>query len=192
MSAISRIIAVFQVILGHHPMGRLIDLTGQRFGRLAVIGRAENDRRGKYMWLVICACGNEKVVSGHNLRSGRTSSCGCFHRQGLRERNLRHGHAVPGKRTPEYMTYLGAKARCSRPKHQDWPNYGGRGVEFRFKSFGEFLTHLGPRPAGLTLDRINNEGHYQTGNCQWATRKQQANNRRPRRKPGQMALPFAA
>jgi hypothetical protein len=79
---------------------------------------------------------------------------------------------------PELHIYIAAKARCTNPKNKDWKHYGGRGIKFLFKSFREFLAHIGPRPAGKTLDRIKNDGHYEPGNVRWATWKEQAANRR--------------
>jgi hypothetical protein len=79
----------------------------------------------------------------------------------------------------EMQAYCDAKRRCQNPKHKQWPGYGGRGIEFKFDSFSAFIDHIGPRPEGLTLDRINNDSHYEIGNVRWADRKTQANNRRP-------------
>jgi hypothetical protein len=82
----------------------------------------------------------------------------------------------------EYQAYANAKARCSNPNHPQWPDYGERGIQFLFESFEQFLDHVGPRPRGLTLDRIDNDSHYMIGNVRWATWDEQARNRRPRRK----------
>jgi len=86
--------------------------------------------------------------------------------------------------TPEYKAYDGAKDRCTRSTHKRWQDYGGRGIEFRFTSFEQFLAELGPRPTPEhTLDRSNNDGHYEPGNVRWATQLEQQNNRRPPQKP---------
>lgn len=74
--------------------------------------------------------------------------------------------------------YRRAKARCTNPNIMQWGDYGGRGIEFRFKSFQDFIQEIGPRPLGYTLDRINNDGHYEVGNVRWATRKEQGQNKR--------------
>lgn len=71
-----------------------------------------------------------------------------------------------------------AKSRCRNQRLPSWPNYGGRGIEFRFNSFDEFYNHIGPRPVGYTLDRIDNNGHYEIGNIRWATRSEQNLNKR--------------
>jgi hypothetical protein len=90
-------------------------------------------------------------------------------------------HAMHG--TPEYMAYHSAKARCTRPELRCWLNYGGRGIKFLFESFEQFYAELGPRPAGKTLDRRDNDGHYEPGNVRWATRSEQEKNKRRKKIP---------
>jgi hypothetical protein len=107
-----------------------------------------------------------------------------------REEKYRRERGVPvrvsgrgdstGPHRSEYNTYRSAMARCRNPKNISFAYYGGRGIEFRFASFEEFLAKLGPRPAGMLLDRIDNDGHYEPGNVRWATPGQSANNRRKR------------
>ena len=85
-------------------------------------------------------------------------------------------------RTPEYQALKGARRRCNNQNDRSYKYYGGRGIEVRFRSFDEFLAEIGPRPSPEhTLDRIDNDGHYETGNVRWATRKEQRINQRPRR-----------
>src|ERR1039458_5591494 len=81
-------------------------------------------------------------------------------------------------KTAEYRVYLGAKYRCENPRDHAYPDYGGRGVKFLFVSFEQFYAELGPRPPGLSLDRIENDGHYTPGNVRWATRTEQNRNQR--------------
>jgi hypothetical protein len=83
--------------------------------------------------------------------------------------------------TPEWRAYHDAKARCNNPRHKRFTDYGGRGIRFLFTSFDQFIANLGLRPEGLTLDRINNDGHYEPGNVRWATDEQQIKNRRTRK-----------
>lgn len=81
--------------------------------------------------------------------------------------------------TSEYNAYYNARRRCANPKAEDWKNYGGRGIEFRFKSFLEFFAELGSKPSPKhTIDRVNNNGHYEPGNVRWTTRSNQIRNRR--------------
>jgi hypothetical protein len=93
---------------------------------------------------------------------------------------LQHGYARKNqRRSPEYRSYASAKNRCTNPKNEAWENYGGRGIEFRFASFPHFLSELGPRPSlEHSLDRRNVNGHYESGNCRWATEQEQFLNRR--------------
>ena len=92
--------------------------------------------------------------------------------------NFRHGMCY----TPEYKSFKDAKARCLNVGHRKYPAYGGRGIEFRFSTFTEFYSHIGPRPSDKhSLDRTNNQGHYELGNVRWATMREQALNRRKRR-----------
>jgi hypothetical protein len=96
---------------------------------------------------------------------------------------FKHGYARKGeRRTPEYSAYDHARSRCTNPNVEGYANYGGRGIEFKFRSFQEFIGHIGPKPSPkLTLDRINNDGHYEIGNVKWSTRREQFLNSRPNR-----------
>lgn len=81
----------------------------------------------------------------------------------------------------EEKAYYDAKFRCSNPSHSRYQDWGGRGIEFKFDSFKEFYSELGPRPKGHSLDRINNDKHYQSGNVKWSTRSEQQLNKRVRK-----------
>jgi hypothetical protein len=156
------------------------DLTGQTFGRLTVIEKArEKTRDGRVQWVCSCSCGTRPViVRGHSLQSEDTRSCGCLSEEAVRARFTIHGHT--NSRT--HRSYLAAKGRCRNSNNVDFADYGGRGIEFRFKNFEQFLAELGERPEGKTLERIDNDGHYEIGNVTWATHQQQANNRRGNRR----------
>jgi hypothetical protein len=134
------------------------DLTGRRFGRLTVVSRAENGKYGQVRWLCKCSCGESICTDARNLKTGKTKSCGCFRREFSRAKAIRHGHAIKGKLSPEYISYTNAKQRCENPSHKSYRHYGGRGIEFRYASFEEFYADLGPRPPGKTLERISNHG----------------------------------
>ena len=152
------------------------DLTGKIFNRLTVIG-PDPEGSGHYYWIVRCQCGNEKSVRGKDLKRGMTQSCGC-----LRLRKCGRRRIVSVGMEREYTAYKGAKYRCTKPSTAGYKNYGGRGIEFRFTSFQQFLSHVGPKPSPAhSIDRIDNNGHYEVGNVRWATQKEQIANRRARR-----------
>jgi hypothetical protein len=156
---------------------KFIDLAGQRFGRWIVKSQAGKDKFGNSLWDCICDCGTLKAVLGHKMRSGESHSCGCLARELHRAASTTHGMSF----TPEWNSFHGAKARCTNSKSGNWTDYGGRGIEFRFKSFEEFIAEIGPRPEPkfeYSLERIDNNGHYEKGNIRWATKVQQARNRR--------------
>lgn len=92
----------------------------------------------------------------------------------------RHGNARAGAKTPEYYAWMNMRGRCNNPKADRYPRYGGRGITVcdRWQtSFENFLADMGPRPPGTTLDRKNNDGNYEPGNCRWATRTEQESNK---------------
>lgn len=93
-----------------------------------------------------------------------------------------HGESVHMNNTPEYQAYIHSRQRCNNPKNRNYPNYGGRGIEFRFESYQKFLEHLGRRPSPKhSLDRIDVNGHYEEGNVRWASSTTQARNKRNNR-----------
>lgn len=159
-----------------------IDRTGAVFGRLTVIRRAPNRGRHVY-WVCLCACGTVVEVKGDHLKSGATSSCGCFKVERTVATKTTHGHAraTTVGQSPTYQSWSSMIQRCTNPKKAKWPYYGGRGITVcdRWHTFVNFLVDMGEKPEGLTLDCIDNDGNYEPGNVRWATPTEQARNRRP-------------
>jgi hypothetical protein len=155
-----------------------VDLTGQRYGRLTVVSRAPNGSAGQARWHCRCDCGETAVVWGSSLRSGNTQSCGCLQRERASQSNSRHHMSA----SPEYVSYRRMLQRCYFPGSNRWDRYGGRGIEVceRWRGdhgFENFLADMGPKPhPRLTLERVDNDGNYDPGNCVWATYRRQALN----------------
>lgn len=157
---------------------------GKRFGRLLVIKFAGRRHRNA-LWLCQCDCGvDNKVVAQPDLQCGRTKSCGCLNREQRFQNTRTHGETVGRNQSPEYRAYHNAKSRCTNSRRKDFVDYGGRGIQFRFICFSQFLSCIGRKLSpDLELDRINNNGNYEPGNVRWASHKEQCNNRRPKCAP---------
>jgi hypothetical protein len=157
-----------------------LNLEGQRFGRLVAQSNT-GSLNGQRVWLCACDCGNAVSVRATALKSGNTSSCGCFRREDAKARFTRHDGKPNGRPTPEYAAWSLMRDRCNNPKNQSYAYYGGRGITVspRWNDFPTFLADMGARPTKLhTLDRYpNQDGNYEPENCRWATRKEQSRNR---------------
>ena len=166
---------------------RLIDLTGQTFGRWTV---QERSGTGRTRWLCKCECGTTTSVDGATLKNGTSQSCGCLNLE-ITKANTTHGGARVEGYHPLYRTWKSMRTRCRNTNHQQWKDYGGRGIDVdpRWDSFENFLADMGDRPPNpdgwtsrkpyYTLDRYpDKDGDYAPGNVRWATPLEQSLNRR--------------
>lgn len=162
----------------------MIDLTGKRFGRLVVVGRAGSSKNKSILWECICDCGNRVIKDGVNLRCGDTKSCGCLHRDSVKKTMQTHAMS----KTRLYRVWAGVKSRCYNEHADNYKYYGARGIHMcdqwkdNFYEFFRWAISSGYKEDAsaqeCTLDRIDNLGDYSPDNCRWSTHKTQCNNQR--------------
>lgn len=128
--------------------------------------------------LCLCGCGKETLVAKRNRKErGQVKGESMPYLHG-HSQHMKHGHCRRTGASSEFSTYQAAKQRCINPKNKNYDYYGGRGIKFLFLDFQQFFSELGKRPKGKSLDRKNNDGHYEPGNVRWATKAQQDKNKR--------------
>ena len=158
---------------------QLIDMTGERYGKLVVIARSPvNNKQNKPLWVCKCDCGKYTTTTRRRLINGQTKSCGCYRRELSKEQHTTHGM----KRTRLYRIWTGIKDRCLNPNSKYWNKYGGRGITVcedwssDFVKFHDWSLANGYQD-DLTIDRIDNDKGYSPDNCRWTSYLVQENNR---------------
>jgi hypothetical protein len=162
----------------------------QKYGDWTVLGVAEPSATHRHKMLRCqCVCGVVRDIVATNARLGLSTGCGCRRRREKPPKAAKpkgrapvHGHASGGKISPTYMTWQAMRGRCENPRNVKYLSYGARGIQVcaRWADFTLFLADMGERPSGHTIDRVDNDGDYEPGNCRWATPKQQSANQRKR------------
>ena len=162
---------------------RIIDITGERYHRLVVLGLSDKKTKDKTNWVCECECGKKTIVRKDNLTNGITTSCGCYKREQLSrqvyKQNTTHGES----HTRLYSIWASMKKRCNNPNDIGYSLYGGRGIKVchewadSYVAFADWARSNGYQD-NLSIDRIDNDKGYEPSNCRWATDQEQAENTR--------------
>jgi hypothetical protein len=166
----------YSKVQGHHHA------PGQRFAYLVIIRQSGVIKKRGRVYLCLCDCGKRVNVQGRHLRDGLVKSCGCYYRA-TRTTTIKHGQSRIARRTGTYNAYQRKKSLCSNPYGRMAQYFHDRGIEFRYASFADFYADVGDKPGpDFWLVRVNNDGHFESGNLEWRGIKRHRK-RRSRRKP---------
>ena len=157
---------------------RVKNLVGKKFGRLTVISRFGYAPNGRILWMCACTCKKRFTVTGHDLLSGNTKSCGCYKLDALAARVTKHGQTKGRAHSRTYASWSSMITRCTNLNATGWKYWGGRGIKIcpEWFSFENFFADNGLRPPGKSLDRIDNEKGYFPGNTRWVPQSIQCQN----------------